>query len=153
MYIFVHHSDMRIPDNTTLNYLISNGLEFQPIFIGTPDQLDKSNDYKSDNSIQFMAESLEDLSGEYKKYGVSLLFYFGNTSKVLEHLITENAAVEGVANNRDYSPYAVERDEEVANLARKHDITYIALEDALLNPVEHVLTGQGKEYTLSLIHI
>lgn len=147
MYIFVHHSDLRIPDNTTLNYLISNRLEFQPIFIGTPDQLDKSNDYKSDNAIQFMSESLAELSSEYKKHGISMLFYFGNTSKVLEHLITENAAVDGIANNRDYSPFAVERDQEVANLARKHDITYIALEDALLNPVEYVLTGQGKEYT------
>jgi len=147
MYIFVHHSDLRIPDNTTINYLITNGIEFQPIFIGTPDQLEKTNTFKSDNAIQFMVESLAELTAEYKKCGKSLLFYYGNTARVLEHLIIENQAVDGIANNRDYSPYAVERDEEVAQIAQKHDITYIALEDALLNPVENVLTGQGREYT------
>jgi deoxyribodipyrimidine photo-lyase len=147
MYIFVHHSDLRIADNTTINYLIEHGIEFQPIFIGTPDQLEKSNTFKSDNAIHFMVESLADLTAEYKKCGKSLFFYYGNTTRVLEHLLIENQTVDGIANNRDYSPYAVERDNDVAKLAHKHGVSYILLEDALLNPVENVLTGQGREYT------
>jgi deoxyribodipyrimidine photo-lyase len=147
MYIFVHHSDLRIVDNRTLNHLIENKLHFQPIFIGTPDQLENSNHYKSDNSIRFMVESLEELSNDYKKYGLHLSFYFGETSAVLNELIKINSTIEGIANNRGYSPYAIKRDEKVLEICKKHTIEYILLEDSLLNPVEDIVTGKGTEYT------
>ena len=147
MYLFVHHSDMRIPDNTTLNYLLKNNIEFQPIFIGTPEQLDNSNNYKSDNAIHFMVQSLLELNAEYKKYGLTLLFYYGNTLNVIEELVINNDNIIGIANNRDYSPFAIQRDDAVERLAKKYGIKYLSFEDKLLNPVEKILTGQGHEYT------
>ena len=49
MYIFIHHCDLRVLDNTTLNLL--DGL-VQPIFIFTPQQI-VNNEYKSDQN-QFL---------------------------------------------------------------------------------------------------
>ena len=47
MYLFIHHCDLRIEDNTTLNHLWADNKEIQPIFIFTPEQIDdKQNQYR-----------------------------------------------------------------------------------------------------------
>jgi deoxyribodipyrimidine photo-lyase len=134
MYLFVHHCDLRIIDNTTINKLIENKFDFVPIFIGTPDQLD-DNPYKSSNSIR------------YKKYGYILKIFFGETTQVLGEIIKNNTNIIGIANNIDYSPYAVDRDKKVADLCEKIGIQYLVFEDKLLNPVDSILTGKGTQYT------
>ena len=144
MFLFIHHCDLRISDNTTINYLIKNNKPFIPIFIGTPDQLEP-NVYKSSNSIRFMVQSLEELSAEYKSTGLSI--FYGETAVVLEELIKNNTWVKGVANNIDYSPYAMKRDKSVSDLCLKYNIEYIAFEDKLLNEVESIKTGAGKDYS------
>lgn len=147
MYLFVHHCDLRIVDNKTINYLIENKIDFVPIFIGTPEQLDK-NDYKSENSIRFMFESLRDLEDEYKKYNKRLYYFYGDTIDVLEDLIKSlSNKIKGIANNVDYSPYAIDRDTKVSDLCNRLNITYLSKEDKLLNPVDSILTKKGTEYT------
>ena len=142
MYLFIHHCDLRVADNTTINYLIENGLNFQPIFIGTPDQLE-DNPYKSANSIRFMIESLQELSVEYNRLGHNLEVFYGNTTEVVAEILKTNPAIKGIAFNRDYSPYAVARDQALESL----NVEIICLEDKLLNPVEAILTGKGTEYS------
>jgi deoxyribodipyrimidine photolyase len=57
--IFIFRRDFRIKDNTALNAALNNSLNnsshIYPIFIFTPEQI-KYNSYKSNNSIQFIAE-------------------------------------------------------------------------------------------------
>ncbi len=144
MYIFIHHCDLRIVDNSTLNAL--EGL-VQPIFIFTPQQIVK-NEYKSDNAIQFMVQSLRDLDESYKALGGKLLYYLGDTIQVLERLILDNKdTIKGVAFNIDYSPFAIARDKEVRDLCKKHSIECVAHEDKLLQPIDKVRTNAGGVYT------
>lgn len=146
MYLFIHHCDLRIIDNTTIHKLLETERDIVPIFIGTPDQL-VDNPYKSSNSIRFMVESLKELANDYKKYNYYLQIYYGETCDVLDEIVKQNQNIEGIANNIDYSPYAVERDRKVADLCQKLGIEYLVFEDKLLNPVEDILTGKGTEYT------
>lgn len=147
MYLFVHHCDLRIIDNKTINHLIENKIEFVSIFIGTPEQLEK-NEYKSDNSIRFMFESLRELEKEYKKINKKLYYFYGDTTDVLEEIVkNQNNKIEGIANNVDYSPYAIDRDTKVNDLCNRLNIKYLSLEDKLLNPIDSVLTKKGAEYT------
>jgi len=144
MFLFIHHCDLRIEDNTTINYLIENKLQFQPIFIGTPEQLE-DNDYKSANSIRFMVQSLKELTVKYKNLGLPI--FYGKTVDVIEDLIKNNPNIMGVSNNSDYSPFAMERDRAVSELCQKLKVKYIAFEDKLLNPIESIKTGQGTDYS------
>jgi deoxyribodipyrimidine photo-lyase len=144
MYIFIHHCDLRIVDNTTLNML--EGL-VQPIFIFTSQQI-VNNEYKSDNAIQFMVQSLEELDEHYKSLGGKLQYYLGDTLEVLEQLLIEHkGTIKGLAFNIDYSPFAIARNREVRELCKRHGIECIAHEDKLLQPIDRVKTNAGTVYT------
>ncbi len=144
MALFIHHCDLRISDNTTINHLITNDIPFNPIFIFTPEQI-IDNPYKSENSIQFMIESLIDLEQQYKKYNVNLHYFLGDTIEVLEEIVKDNK-IDKIAFNEDYSPYAKLRDHEIEDMCNKNGIEYICLEDKLLNPIDSVLTQKGDIY-------
>ena len=63
MNIFIHRRDFRLKDNTTLIEMSKNMDQINSIFIFTPEQI-KKNRYFSNNLVQFMCESLDDLQKE-----------------------------------------------------------------------------------------
>lgn len=146
MYLFIHRCDLRLYDNTTIHHLIENKIAFQPIFIFTPEQILPKNEYRSEHAIQFMVESLADLANQYQEQGIKFKFYFGDVIEVLTKLIKDNE-ITGIAFNLDYSPYAVERDEKIRNLAKKMNLESLTLEDKLLNPVSAIKTDKDTVYT------
>ena len=74
--IFLHHRDLRIHDNTALINQNKNEDNIIPIFIFPPEQINKSkNDYFSNNSVQFMIESLHELSDEVKEKKGKIYFF------------------------------------------------------------------------------
>jgi deoxyribodipyrimidine photo-lyase len=114
MHIFIFNRGLRLTDNTTLIHQLKEVKEgVVPIFIFTPEQIEPSkNDYFSNNSVQFMIESLHELSDEIKNNKGKMLFFKGDNLKVLKaiHKITP---IESVGFNVDYTPYAKKRDEEI----------------------------------------
>ena len=60
--IFIFRRDFRIIDNIGLTALSKKCKTIYPIFIFTPEQVTDKNTYKSDNAIQFMIKSLEELN-------------------------------------------------------------------------------------------
>jgi deoxyribodipyrimidine photo-lyase len=146
MYLFIHHCDLRIVDNTTLNRLWNENKQVQPIFIFTPEQI-VDNSYKSSNAIQFMIDSLIDLEQAYLKNSIKLLYFLGKTEDVLEELVSNHKnKIQGISFNRDYSPFATEREQLVQDLCDRYGIECISTEDKLLNPVELVVTNKGEPY-------
>ena len=65
--LFIFRRDLRIQDNIGLNLAMEKCKTVYPIFIFTPEQVTDKNKFKSDNSIQFMIESLDDLRENIKK--------------------------------------------------------------------------------------
>ncbi len=59
--LFIFRRDLRIQDNIGLNTAVEKCKNIYPVFIFTPEQVTDKNKYKSDNAIQFMIESLDDL--------------------------------------------------------------------------------------------
>ena len=115
--IFIFRRDLRIIDNVSLNYAMSNFKNIIPIFIFTPEQISSKNKFKSDNAIQFMIESLKELDSELKKKGSKLHIFQGKNKTVLGKIFKE-LDVENVIFNMDYTPYAIKRDTEIAKLCK-----------------------------------
>jgi deoxyribodipyrimidine photo-lyase len=67
--LFIFHRDFRIVDNISLLELNKHCNNIYTCFIFTPDQVTNKNKYKSDNAIQFMIESLENLKNEIESKG------------------------------------------------------------------------------------
>ena len=67
--IFIFRRDLRVNDNTALIRALETSDEVLPIFILDPEQLDaKKNRYKSDNCVQFMMHSLDDLQQQLQNH-------------------------------------------------------------------------------------
>jgi len=146
--IFIFRRSLRLEDNAGLVAALKASERVLPVFIFTPEQVVK-NQYKSDNAVQFMAESLQDLDNDLKKRGSKLFYFFGTQSDIVKKLI-ENYAFNAVFVNQDYTPYAKKRDKKIARVCKKHDVAFHSYEDLLLYPVGSVLTGSGtpfKKYT------
>lgn len=59
--LFIFRRDLRLVDNLGLIYAMENHENILPVFIFTPEQVTSKNSFKSNNAIQFMIESLENL--------------------------------------------------------------------------------------------
>lgn len=146
MQIFIFRRDLRIEDNTTLNFLNEKSEKILPIFIFDPVQVDpKKNKYFSDNCVQFMCESLEDLRKSIKDRGGELNIFEGDVIDVLRELIEENDVV-SIGCNKDYTPFSNERDNRIRLLCEEKNIEFVQKEDICILPVGSVRTGGGTIY-------
>lgn len=142
--LFIFRRDLRLEDNTGLIFALKNAKKVIPAFIFTPEQIEK-NRYKSDRSLQFMIESLEDLELQLQKRGGGLYLFYGDPAEVVARFF-EQLKIDGVVVNRDYTPYSIKRDLSIKAVCDRYGAPFHSFEDALLNPVEHLLKADGKPY-------
>lgn len=112
--IFVFQRDIRIEDNRALNALLKVCDEVYPIFIFTPEQVTNRNTFKSENSVQFMIESLYDLNTQMEttcdKYRPNLTCLYGKNSDILKSLVNDSRLnITHIGYNMDFTPYAKQR--------------------------------------------
>jgi len=115
------------------------------IFIFDINQIDSSkNKYFSSNAVQFMIESLEELAKEIKKKKGELYFFYGNVLKVLKSIHIKYNITE-IGFNADYSPYSLQRDNEIKEWCEKSNIMCTILEDILLHNLFSGITLKDDE--------
>jgi len=136
--IMLFHRDLRVVDNTALNYALNNNFEIIPLFIFTPQQIDQ-NKFKSDNSVQFMIESLKELD---KEIDGKLCILHGDTIKMLDSIKN----VTHLFYNRDYTPFALKRDHEIDNFCKNKGIEVKSFHDSLLLDTLEIKTGSDTYY-------
>jgi deoxyribodipyrimidine photo-lyase len=141
--IFIFRRDLRLVDNTTLNKIKNSykGIKILPIFIFKKDQIDKNkNSYYSSNSVQFLFECLDELS--------ELNFYYSdNDLTILNSLKSKyKSSLKVIGFNKDYTPYARKRDEEIEKWCNSNNITLIAEEDYTLHKIGQITKDDNKFY-------
>jgi len=143
--LFIFRRDFRIIDNNGLNLLNDRCKNIYTIFIFTPEQVGSGNKYKSDNSVQFMIESLEDLASQISKAGGHLYTFFGHNDKVVADCI-KAWDINLVCFNLDITPYAKERDAKIIKLC-EHLKTYVMYDyDYYLHQPGTILNGSKEPY-------
>lgn len=145
--IFIFRRDFRLIDNIGLNYAMSNYKNIIPIFIFTPEQVGKKNQYRGDNSVQFMINSLLELNTELKKKKSKLFVFYGDNIKVLSKIFN-TIDVNAVIFNMDYTPYALKRDSDIKKLCQKKKIECVIKEDYLLHALGSLNKKDGNPYTV-----
>jgi deoxyribodipyrimidine photo-lyase len=144
--LFLFHRDLRLVDNTGLNLALTQSESVFPAFIFDSRQIEK-NPYGGLVSVGCMVRALNDLDQElmHKKSGLSI--GYGVTHEVLKKWIKDNA-IDVVFSNRDYTPFAQHRDDQIAQVCAELGVSFIVSEDALLSPVGSVLKSDKKPYTI-----
>lgn len=143
--LFIFRRDLRIIDNNALNFLSELCNNIYTIFIFTPEQVSSGNKYKSDNAVQFMVESLNNLASEIRKQGGQLHTFYGKNNKVIADCIYAwNINV--VAFNLDVTPYARERDNEIVKMCQRMKVFVTYDNDYYLCNPDELLNGSGEPY-------
>lgn len=115
--IFIFRRDYRCNDNTGLLKALKNSNEVYPIFIYNPIQIDNDkNTFKSNNSVQFMIESLEHL-----KNNINMQFFYKTDIDVLSEII-KKYKIDAIYTNTDYTPFSVKRDKNLKDFCKKNEI-------------------------------
>ena len=113
--LFLFHRDFRIIDNVGLRAASKDCSKLYTAFIFTQEQVSKVNQFRSINAIQFMLESLESLSQQIHLHGGNLILLYGSTISMVKQLLRK-LDIQCLYFNRDYTPYAIERDTSLQKL-------------------------------------
>jgi deoxyribodipyrimidine photo-lyase len=139
--IFIFRRDLRTEDNLALNNLLHKGGNILPIFIFNPLQIySKHNAYFSNNAVQFMIESLESLEQQ-----IHINYFEDDDINVLEHL-KKKYTIDTIAFNKDYTPFAIKRDEKIIEWCKQNNINVLTEEDYTLFKMGSIVNATGKPY-------
>ncbi|MFO7710246.1 MAG: deoxyribodipyrimidine photo-lyase [Candidatus Woesearchaeota archaeon] len=132
--LFIFRRDLRDFDNTGLNEASRLSRKVTCAFIFDPRQ--QAHPYFSENAFQFMLESLEALK-------IPLTVMQGEPTKVIHNL----KGFDAVFVNRDYTPFAIQRDKDIQKICEKKDIAFHSYADYLLLEPEIALKKDNTPYT------
>jgi deoxyribodipyrimidine photo-lyase len=142
--IFWFRRDLRLNDNTALHYALNQSRNVLPIFIFDKAILDKLED-KSDARVSFIQSEIERLNAKLKAKKSGIKTYFTNPIQAFESL-TEAYVIESVYTNRDYEPYAKERDSKIEAFLQSKGIGFYTFKDQVIFEREEILSGSGTFY-------
>ena len=143
--LFIFRRDFRVIDNIGLNLANKICKHVYPIFIFTPEQVTGANKFKSNNAVQFMIESLQDLSSQISKMGGKLLCFYGNNDTIVYQLI-QKLEIQVVCFNADYSPYAIQRELGIIQICDKMGVAVEYGHDYYLHPPGTIVNSSGDPY-------
>lgn len=144
--IFWFRRDLRLHDNAGLYHALKAGLPVLPIFIFDTDILDKLED-KDDARVTFIRQSLLPMNKDLNNHGSSLLVKNSTPEKAFEEILKE-FDVACVYTNRDYEPYARQRDEKLYHIFRAKDIEFKAYKDQVIFEKNEILKDNNQPYTV-----
>lgn len=144
--LFIMRRDLRLYDNIAFIKAAAQGAVL-PCFIFDPRQYTEQNQFFSNNSFEFMLESLQAVSREIQAQGGKFYCFLGRAEEVIASLCKQ-LSLSAVYVNRDYTPFSRMRDSLITEVCERAGVPFMSCEDALLNAPGSVLTSQGSFYTV-----
>lgn len=142
--IFWFRRDLRLDDNTGLDAALKDGLPVLPIFIFDRNILDELSD-KSDARVSFLHARITEINTLLKEYSSGLRVFYGTPEEAFNQLFSE-FEVKGIYTNRDYEPYAKERDSKIETLCQGHKVGFYTFKDQVIFEKSEVTTDGGDFY-------
>ena len=141
--VFWFRRDLRLDDNLGLNGALSSGLKVIPIFIFDTEIINKLE--KNDLRIKMIHAALVKLNDAMLGNRCNVGMYLGNPKAVFESLLRKYK-IKSVFANRDYEPYAIERDKSIKSFLEKRNVTYKSFKDQVIFEKDEVVKDDGNPY-------
>ena len=143
--IFWFRRDLRLHDNVGLTQALMAGLPVIPIFIFDKNIL---NELPADDPrVNFIYDQLEKIHIELKSKGSGLSVFHGNPDEVWNNLL-DDYDVAQVYVNRDYEPYAKQRDQHIETLVQNHGAEFKEYKDQVIFEEDEITKDDGLPYTV-----
>jgi deoxyribodipyrimidine photo-lyase len=144
--IFWFRRDLRLDDNVGFYNALKSKHPVLPIFIFDEDILEKLP--KNDARLTFIHETLQEMRVTLEKaHGSSIAMLHGKPVAVFEQLI-EKYNIQTIFTNRDYEPYATERDAEIQKLLTPNNIEFLTFKDQVIFEKNEVTKKDGLPYVV-----
>ncbi|WP_291964593.1 cryptochrome/photolyase family protein [Maribacter sp.] len=144
--IFWFRRDLRLDDNVGFLEALKGDHPVLPIFIFDKKILSKLP--KDDARLTFIYETLQHMRNQLQEQNESsLAMFYGEPLDVIKK-ITEEYNVKSIYTNRDYEPYAKERDESIASFLSKKDISFKTFKDQVIFEKSEIVKGDGEPYVV-----
>ena len=134
--------DLRMRDNIALHQACESDNPVIPLFVIDTDLL-KAERIGAPR-VRFLLDALQSLDEKLQEYGTKLLIRQGKPENIIPELVKEVDAA-ALYFNRDYSPYAKQRDTAIEE---KLDIPVCVYDDAILFPPGTILKDDGSPYSV-----
>ncbi|MBU2938811.1 DNA photolyase family protein [Lacinutrix sp. C3R15] len=142
--IFWLRRDLRLQDNAGLFHALQTGKPVLLLFIFDTEILEHLP--KTDARVTFIYNTLQNLNKELQtKYNSSIAMYFGTPLEVYKKL-TASYHIDSVYTNRDYEPYAKQRDTEIAAFLKTKNINFKTFKDHVIFEKNEIVKKDGKPY-------
>jgi len=144
--IFWFRRDLRLFDNHGLYRALKSGKPVLPIFIFDKNILDALPD-KNDRRVSFIYDTLNKIQEQLVQSGTSLHLIYDTPLNAFKKL-AEEYKINEVFTNHDYEPYAIKRDDEIAEFLKDRGIRFSSFKDQVIFEKNEVLKPDGKPYTI-----
>jgi len=137
--------DLRLEDNKALFFAQQSGFPVLPIFIFDNNiilELDAN-----DGRISFIYNNLKAIHSTLADYNSALYCLKGKPIEVWKQLINE-FEIASVFANKDYEPYAIQRDKEIGELLSQNNIPLNLYKDQVIFEENEVLKSNNEPYTV-----
>ena len=144
--IFWFRRDLRLKDNHGLYQALESEKKVLPIFIFDEDILDLLEN-KSDKRVDFIVQTLQTLNSFLKSKNKGIKIFKGKPLEIYKKL-TENYEIEAVYSNEDYEPYAIKRDQEIADFLASKNIAFYPFKNQVIFHKDEIVKADKKPYTV-----
>lgn len=143
--IYWFRRDLRLEDNTALNMALGSDKSILVVFIFDINIL---NDLpNNDPRVNFIYDTLESINQKLNNSGSSILCLKGKPIDIWKTLI-KKYSIEQVYANKDYEPYAIERDKEINNILEKNKIKLNLYKDQVIFEELEISKKDNTPYTV-----
>ena len=144
--IFWFRRDLRLDDNVGFLEALKGEYPVLPIFIFDKEILDKLPE--DDARVTFIYNELQKMRDTLQaEHDSSLAMFYSTPEQVFKEFIADYD-VQAVVTNRDYEPYALERDKKIASLLEENDISFTTFKDQVIFEKDEIVKGDGDPYVV-----
>lgn len=144
--IFWFRRDLRLSDNRGFYEALSANNNVLPIFIFDTTILGKLPE--NDPRVAFIHGTIAELNSVLnEKYNSGIAVYTGTPKEIFKTLVN-TYSISAVYTNRDYEPYAKERDEQVKQFLVSEQIDFLTFKDQVIFEKDEVMKDDGNPYVV-----
>ena len=143
--IFWFRRDLRLDDNTALAHALAKKENVIPVFIFDSNILKSLP--KDDARITFIYRQLRKINNQLKENKSSILVKHGDPKEIFQEILLE-LDIKDVYSNKDYEPYAINRDQDITSLLANHGISHFQFKDQVIFEPHEVLKENRDPYTV-----
>ena len=145
MVIFWFRRDLRLDDNHALFKALKSGYDVLPIFIFDSNITIKLN--QNDHRLNYINNVLDGLNKRLSENKKKIYTYKGDPIEIISKLIIK-LKIKEIYLNKDYEPYAIDRDDKIEKLCVANNVSYNSFKDHVIFEEDQIVKKDGTPYVV-----